>query len=66
MNRACVCVCVSPTVLERCEQGDDASVQQVAVVVETHEVTVQHPAQLERTSTTANITTLAPTTRIPI
>ena len=43
MNSVCA------TVLERSEQGDDARVQQVAVIVETHEVTVQHPAQLQET-----------------
>jgi len=35
------------TVLQGRQQGDDASIQQVPVVVETHHVAVEHPAELQ-------------------
>lgn len=35
------------TVLQGSQQGNDTSIQQVPIVVETHDVTVQHPAELQ-------------------
>ena len=38
------------TVLQGSQQGNDTSVQHVAVVVQTHDVTVEHPAELQQES----------------
>lgn len=35
------------TVLQSSQQGDDASIQQVPIIVQTHDVTVEHPAELQ-------------------
>lgn len=35
------------TVLQGSQQGGDTSIQQVPIVVETHHVTVEHPAELQ-------------------
>lgn len=35
------------TVLQGSQQGDDTSVQHVPIVVEAHQVTVEHPAELQ-------------------
>lgn len=37
----------APTVLQSSQQGDDTSVPEIPVVVQTHQVAVEHPAQLE-------------------
>ena len=34
------------TVPQSCQQGDETDIQKVPIVVQTHEVAVQHPAQL--------------------
>lgn len=39
------------TVLQGSEQGNDTSIQHVPIVVETHQVTVEHPAELQPQST---------------
>lgn len=59
----CVCVCVfvfsvtvnsiatnvftAHTVLQGSQQGNDTSIQHVSIVVETHQVAVEHPAELQ-------------------
>lgn len=35
------------TILQSSQQGDDTSIQQVSIIVETHQVTVEHPAELQ-------------------
>lgn len=51
MNSFATSVFTAHTVLQGSQQGNETSIQHVSVIVQTHQVAVEHPAELQAEST---------------
>lgn len=47
MNSVATTVFTAHTVLQGSQQGNETSIQHVAAIVQTHQVAVEHPAELQ-------------------